>query len=134
MKKEKEEQLWLKFCKAVKVELNKITEPVIDENNRSYEALSDVITNVILFELSIDRKPWKKIPKREVQIPSKEELENEILERVSLEKMAKTMSDRISSSISYNDCGIEEVDNNTLKLFLLYSLLKDIKFKNLINY
>jgi len=69
-----EQELWLKHCKIFKDKLKEITDPVaMDKHNRSYRALEDVITNIILLEINIDKEAWNQIPKREVPQSSTEE-------------------------------------------------------------
>lgn len=62
------EEHYKEFCILFKEKLREILKPALGDNGvRSYRALTDILTNVILFEMNINKKPCEEIPKREVE-------------------------------------------------------------------
>ena len=124
-KKVSEAILWKRFCKQVKEELNKITKPVCDRNNQSYNALEDVISNVMLFEMNIDEKPWDKIPKKKVRLPSKEELLSSILTANGIDEVLKQLLIKIKIKMSGSIDEGSPNYNHRLKAIVLYKAIED---------
>ena len=112
MKKEIEqlkEELWREFCLKMKAKLKEITDPVIENSTLcSYQDLEDVITNVILFEMNIDKEPWEQIKKRVVGLHQMKKEKNP-----PCGKCGKELKTRIGHTTSYwyCDCGDAMGDN-----------------------
>jgi hypothetical protein len=120
-----EEALWLKFSKQVKAKLKEITDPVALTNNRSYNALTDVISNVILFEINIDKKPWDTIPKAKVRLPTYEELTKEAEWLADPKQVAGILLEKIKDEVSWNDMSADSFHKETIKAMGLFSALKN---------
>jgi hypothetical protein len=114
------------FCKKFRAKLKEITDPVaLDENNRSYQALSDVVTNIILLEINLDRKPWDEISKRDVVLPSLSELSDDILNRVEDDVLARKLLKKIEQKVSYIDCHYDNYSETIVKDLGLFAALKN---------
>lgn len=121
-----EEEIWIEFCKKIRTKLKEITDPVaLTNNNRSYNALIDVISNVILLEINIDKKPWEEISKTEVRLPTIEEHIENAEWMADPIQVAKILLKKIGGDVSYNDCCAENLSKQTLNAMGLYSALKN---------
>lgn len=124
------EKHYKEFCLIFKKKLNELTRPVINDNNRSYEELCDVITNIILFELNIDREPWDEIKFRDVQY---DEFKNrkQILAGLDVIDKIKILLDDIESRFKYLDYSAHEfTEKDILKCNLFAALRLFLKYYN----
>ena len=119
-----EKDIWDKFCKQLKQKLSDITDPVVlDKSNRSYDALSDVISNVLLFQINIDKKPWEEIPKKDVRLPTREQLIKDSEWMDSAKTIAEILKEKVSRDISYINDTAERLAPHTIASFGLYASL-----------
>lgn len=121
-----EEEIWMEFCKKLRIKLKEITDPVaLNSSNRSYNALTDVISNIILLEINIDKKPWEEISKAEVRLPTIEDHIKDAEWMADPHKVANILLKQLSNEVSYNDTCAENLSDDTLKAMGLYSALKN---------
>jgi hypothetical protein len=123
MKKEIEQlkkELWKEFCLKMKAELKKITDPLVENPTlRSYDALEDVITNVILFEMNIDKEPWEQIKKRDIRLPLAEEYIKNINKHLTPKIIAEVLIGKIDTELY----GVDEPEK--MKRATLFLALKN---------
>jgi len=119
------EEIYKQFCKDFRIKLKEITDPVALTNNRSFDALCDVITNVILLEINMDKMSFDQVPKREVKLPSGKEAGKIALLQLSKKEMAQELLERLKENVSYNDCGADSLRDETIQAMGLYSSLKN---------
>ena len=126
----KQEEIWIEFCKQFKEKISEITSPVVNSGTRSREALTDVITNIILLEINIDRKPWNQIKMRDVKLSTEKEVREEVLKTTSEDELISALLEKVSSEISYVDEKAEDLTEEKLNDFALYTALKNYNPKN----
>jgi len=121
----KEEEIWLAFCKKFRTKLKDITDPVaLNKNNRSYDALNDVVTNVILLEINLDKKPWEEIPKKDVRLPTREDMKNDAVWMDSNKTIADVLLKKIAADCSWHYTSAESLSPHTVASLGLFSALK----------
>lgn len=119
------EEIYKQFCKDFRAKIKEITDPVsATGSNRSYNALVDVVTNIILLEINMDRMPFDQIPKREVHITKSGEVANTILNLMNDKEIAKKLLKIIEPKVSYRDSNASSFDDETVKTYGLYASLK----------
>jgi len=126
----KQEEIWIEFCKQFKEKISEITSPVVNSGIHSREALTDVITNIILLEINIDRKPWNQIKMRDVKLSTEKEVREEVLKTTSEDELISALLEKVSSEISYVDEKAEDLTEEKLNDFALYTALKNYNLKN----
>ena len=125
------EEIYQQFCKDFKLKLKEITDPVALTHNRSYDALCDVITNVILLEINMDRMPFDQISKREVQLPKGKEAGQIVLAQLSKQEVALELLERLKEDVGWNDRSADSLREETVQAMGLYSVLKNYTTFNL---
>ena len=121
-----EEEIWLKFCKKLRLKLKEITDPVaLNSSNRSYNALTDVISNIILLEINIDKKPWEEISKAEVRLPTIEDHIKDAKWMADPRNVANILLEKIKSEVSYFDDHADYLSENKIKAMGLFVSLKN---------
>ena len=96
-------KLWKEFSKKIQYQLHKIVSPVTTTKDRSYQTLVDVISNIILFENNIDKKPWDLIPQRKIEKLNEDEIIKEALKRASRKEIARELLNRLYEWDGYLD-------------------------------
>ena len=119
------EEIYQQFCKEFRLKLKEITDPVAPTNNRSFNALCDVISNVILLEINMDKMPFEQVPKREVRLPSGKEAGKIVLLQLSKKELAQELLERLKEDVSLINCSAEGLRNETIQAMGLYSSLKN---------
>lgn len=126
-----EEQIHNECLDKVRVKLKEITDPVCGRySSKSYNALADVISNVILFEINIDKKPFEEIPKKEIALKTKEEVWAEFLDGIYLDGKVKKVTvtkllEVVKESCSYHDHSADQFSEEDLIKFQLFIALKN---------
>mgnify|MGYP006922193694 CR=1 FL=1 len=125
MEQEKEEY-YKEFCEIFRSKLKEITDPVIPStSNRSYNALIDVITNVILLEINLGKKPWDEIPKTKVRLPTTEQMTKDVIWLSSPKDVAKILLEKIKDGVSYQDRNADNFSKETVASMGLFCALKN---------
>jgi len=117
------DEIYKQFCEDFRLKLQAITDPVALTNNRSYDALCDVITNVILLEINMDKMPSDQISKKEVRLPTGDEVGKMALRHLSKKAIAKELLERLTEEVSYNDRDVKDMSTITIQSMGLYSAL-----------
>ena len=119
MDEKKEEEIYQKTCKSFRKKLQEITNPVANnKHNRSYGALCDVITNVILLEINLGKKPWDEIPKRDVTILDDKKNIEDILFRADMYQLAEALRNSLNPNYGEDDVTDEGLLHSMLNKFL----------------
>ena len=119
------EEIYKQFCKDFRLKLKEITDPVALTHNRSFDALCDVISNVILLEINMDKMPFEQVSKKEVRLPSGREAGEIALLQLSKKELAQELLERLKEDVCYTDCSAHNLTNEKLQAMGLYSSLKN---------
>lgn len=119
------EKYWNEFILLIKEELEKIIEPAVKNGvYTSYEAMEDIITNMILFTMNLGRKPFNKASKREVRLlTNRNEISEMVLTEKSIEQISKVLRDKLDNETSwYDDTLANATKRHNLKCALWIAL------------
>jgi dihydrofolate reductase len=118
------EKHYKEFSSIFREKLKQITDPVVN-GSRTYQSLEDTITNVILLEINLGKKPWEQIPKKEIKFVSCEDVRADILSTATKEQIAEKLMVLISRDVSYLDHDADFLDKETIKSMGLYAALNN---------
>jgi len=119
------EEIYKQFCKDFRLKLKEITDPIALTHHRSYDALCNVISNIILLEINMDKMPFEQVPKIKVRLPNGREAGKIALLQLSKKELVQELLERLKEDVSWNDCGADSLTDETIQAMGLYSSLKN---------
>lgn len=123
------EEVYLEFCTNFRKKISDILKPVTSTRYFGRQTMEDVISNIILFEINMDKKPWDLIPQKPVFVSTKNKITEDILsdglytDTEEFKTILTVIRDKIYEDVEY--FRINDSSEDVLRGIALYTSLTE---------